>query len=236
MHKEATEFIKIVKDELPSYFIGRPVLEVGSFNVNGTIRTEFEDADYTGIDLVEGPDVDIVGSGHEIKLDRKFDVVISMECMEHNPHFIETIENMLHHCSDEGIVIITAASIDRPEHGTSRTDPDESPGTSAVGWDYYKNLRISDIIATFEKNNNFKFRCYYNYLSNDLYILAIGSKAPQAEHAEEKFYAIQQHLYSSFQRAAGERYMGALQYYMQAINQSINRLEKRMIDVEKKLG
>ena len=31
MHKEALEFIKIVKDEFPYYFFGKSVLEVGSY-------------------------------------------------------------------------------------------------------------------------------------------------------------------------------------------------------------
>ena len=65
---------------------GLRVLEIGSADINGSIRSFFPGSDYTGVDLSAGPGVDVVASGHELALpDRDVDLAISCECFEHNP-------------------------------------------------------------------------------------------------------------------------------------------------------
>jgi hypothetical protein len=46
------------------------VLEIGSYQVNesGSLRAIFSGCSYTGVDLAEGPGVDIVASGHDVNL------------------------------------------------------------------------------------------------------------------------------------------------------------------------
>jgi len=39
-------------------------LDVGSFDVNGSLKDLFDD--YTGIDMREGPNVDIVANSHKL--------------------------------------------------------------------------------------------------------------------------------------------------------------------------
>lgn len=39
---------------------------------------------------------------------------------------------------------MTCATIGRPEHGTERTTPGDSPLTIAKGWTYYRNLISED--------------------------------------------------------------------------------------------
>jgi len=56
------------------------VLEVGSLNINGTVRDFFDAEEYIGIDIGEGPGVDVVSGGHKYKSKKKFDCVISCEC------------------------------------------------------------------------------------------------------------------------------------------------------------
>ena len=59
---------------------GSTVLEVGSYDVNGSIRSVFEVSDYLGIDLVEGPGVDVVGDLRKLDFNsKKFDFVLSSE-------------------------------------------------------------------------------------------------------------------------------------------------------------
>ena len=122
------------------------VLEVGSYDVNGSMRKVFEGAsEYVGVDLVEGPGVDVVGFGHELDHpDASYDVVVSGECFEHDPHWQQTFANMVRLVRPAGLVAFTCASHGRPEHGTRRSDVSDSPGTQAVGSDYYRNLVAED--------------------------------------------------------------------------------------------
>jgi len=66
------------------------VLDVGSRDVNGTYRPLFAIPGwtYTGIDVVAGPNVDIVVDPYEWKLPRTYDTVVSGQCMEHVPDMI----------------------------------------------------------------------------------------------------------------------------------------------------
>jgi hypothetical protein len=87
-HQQQLDFIKSVKDQLPEYFKGTKVLEVGSLNINGSVRQFFEPDQYIGCDLGEGAGVDIVCRGHELPYpNESFDVVISCECFEHDRHW-----------------------------------------------------------------------------------------------------------------------------------------------------
>lgn len=122
------------------------LLEVGSYDVNGTVRELFSGArEYVGVDLVAGPGVDVVTAGHEIgEPDGSYDVVISGECFEHDPHWRETFANMVRLARPGGLVAFTCASRGRPEHGTRRSTVGDSPGSQSVGWDYYRNLTAHD--------------------------------------------------------------------------------------------
>ena len=50
-HHQEFEFIAAVKAALPQFFSGQRVLEVGSLDINGSIRTAFDACDYVGADL-----------------------------------------------------------------------------------------------------------------------------------------------------------------------------------------
>lgn len=62
------------------------VLDVGSYDVNGTYRPMVEGRgwEYTGLDIQAGPNVDVVGKPYKFPLPgASFDVVISGSTMEH---------------------------------------------------------------------------------------------------------------------------------------------------------
>jgi len=60
------------------------VLDVGSYDINGTYKPLFRPWRYTGLDIEPGPNVDVVAKGpYDFGLDRAYDVVISGNCMEH---------------------------------------------------------------------------------------------------------------------------------------------------------
>jgi SAM-dependent methyltransferase len=148
-HLQQLRFVSLVDEMfLPTTKASMQILEVGSYDVNGSIRRLFADSKYTGVDLCEGPGVDLVCSGDELTFaDESFDLALSMECFEHNPHWRETFINMHRMTRNNGVIIVTCASQGRFEHGTSRTSPSGSPGTHSLGSEYYRNLLPCDFEA-----------------------------------------------------------------------------------------
>lgn len=139
-HQSQLDFVARVRKQFPQYFMSRKVLEVGSLDINGSVRQFFEDCDYTGVDIGEGKGVDLVSKGEDLTFpDNHFDVAISCECFEHNPEWVSTFANMVRMTS--GLIIMTCATTGRPEHGTRRTSPSDAPFCG----DYYRNLTEQDI-------------------------------------------------------------------------------------------
>ena len=92
-----------------------------------------------------GKGVDVVCPGQDYTAPaRSFDVVISCEMMEHNPNWRETWLNMLRMVREDGLLVMTCASIGRKKHGTSDSTPFDSPLTVATGQNYYRNLVETD--------------------------------------------------------------------------------------------
>lgn len=138
-HQAQIDFVAQVKAKYPDFFSNKKVLEVGSLNINGSIREFFTGCDYLGVDLGPGRDVDMVCPGELLDFaDGEFDVACSCECFEHNPKWLETFVNMVR--MSRGLVFFSCATIGRPEHGTPRTSPTDAPYCG----DYYKNLAEQD--------------------------------------------------------------------------------------------
>lgn len=170
-HIEQKEFIGLVKAYFPEYFSNRNVLEVGSLDINGNTRNFFSHCHYTGIDVAAGPNVDIVCQGQDYAApDNTYDVVISCEVMEHNPYWVHTMKNMTRVCKANGLIIMSCATKGRKEHGTARTDPDSSPLTVELGWNYYKNLTEQDF-KNQGADQGIESVFWVNWKSFDLYML-----------------------------------------------------------------
>jgi SAM-dependent methyltransferase len=180
-HADQFEFVKLVKQYLPAFFEGSSVLEIGSSDINGSVRSFFSGAkSYTGVDVAEGPGVDKVCQGQLIDYPTgTFDVVISCECMEHNPFWIETISNMFRMVKPAGLMIISCATIGRAEHGTSRTTVNSSPLSVGIGWEYYRNVSIQDFKRAFTLNNWCEdYVLLANWHNCDLYFVGIRKPLP----------------------------------------------------------
>lgn len=143
-HKEQIEFCKRVKEARPEYFKNKKVLDCGSLDINGNNRYLFEDCEYTGIDVGEGKNVDIVCPIHEFKAeDESFDFIISTECFEHDLHYKKSFRNIIRMLKPNGMFLFTCATTGRKEHGTADTSPKDAP---LLEWqDYYKNLTQEDL-------------------------------------------------------------------------------------------
>jgi hypothetical protein len=147
-HIEQIRFVESVKNQFPKNFTSCKVLEVGSLDINGSVRQCFIDCEYVGVDLQPGKGVDLVGPVHTLLLG-KYDTVISCECFEHDKYWKETFQKM--YDSSRFLVLFSCATTGRSEHGTTRTSPQDSPFTN----DYYMNLTAQDFINAFDLDKMF---------------------------------------------------------------------------------
>jgi SAM-dependent methyltransferase len=95
---------------------GKRVLEVGSYDVNGSVRPIIEllePREYVGIDIAPGPGVDVICRAERLveKFGRvSFDVVISITSLEHIKDWRGAISNMKNICKPGGLLIIIVPS------------------------------------------------------------------------------------------------------------------------------
>jgi SAM-dependent methyltransferase len=166
-HPEQMRFVASLTRTFPWHFRNTKVVEVGSLDINGSVRQFFyEPTLYIGCDVGAGPGVDIVCAGHELPFANKFDVAISCECFEHDKHWQKTFAKMVEMVKDNGLVIFSCATTGRPEHGTTKSSPQDAPYTN----DYYKNLTKEDFEASFDLKKLFlKYEFSTNEGSKDLY-------------------------------------------------------------------
>jgi SAM-dependent methyltransferase len=182
-HTEQMNFITSVRDMFSWAFHDRRVLEVGSWNVNGTVRPLFERCSYLGIDLAPGDCVDLVCKGADYRSDQPFDTVLSTECFEHDEQWADTLRNMIRHTKPGGLMIITCASTGRAEHGTRRTSPDASLSSSFS--DYYRNLTAQDFEQAVDLRALFSVHEFSNgNAGRDLYFWGIRSAEPVHDQPE----------------------------------------------------
>ena len=97
------------------------VLEVGSYDVNGSVRPLFKNRhrfpEYTGIDMREGPGVDIVGLASNLPFEPEtFDCVVTTEMLEHDSRVWVSVQEFFRVLKPGGHVIITTRNIGFPFH------------------------------------------------------------------------------------------------------------------------
>lgn len=107
---------KFAKKYIPN-LSNKKVLDVGSYDVNGTLKPIFEEANYVGLDMESGPNVDVVSDAHNIPFEKEhFDVVISSSCFEHDDMFWVTFLEMCRVVKPGGYLYVQAPS-NGPYHG-----------------------------------------------------------------------------------------------------------------------
>lgn len=136
-HPAQQAFCQSIRDANPERFANVSVLDVGSLDVNGNNRHLFDGGTYLGLDRVPGPNVDHVGD--IMALAKTFDLVISTEALEHDPHWRTTFVAMC--IMAQKSLLVTCAGPGRPEHGTRRM-----PKANMVcDQDYYRNIAPSEL-------------------------------------------------------------------------------------------
>jgi SAM-dependent methyltransferase len=86
------------------------VLEVGSLNINGTVRSVIKNKNYIGIDAVAGNGVDVVMDLFDIDIKFEvgsFDIVVSCELLEHVEDWFGAIQKMWKMLRPQGQLVLT---------------------------------------------------------------------------------------------------------------------------------
>jgi hypothetical protein len=137
MHQQAFEWIaaQVARSARPA----PSVLEIGSLDINGSVRPLFPGAShYHGLDLVAGDGVDEVADAATWTPPRTYDVVVSAEVLEHAPAWRANHTMMWAATAPGGLLFMTCAA-----------DP-RAPHSAVDGWDvrdgeYYANVGAADV-------------------------------------------------------------------------------------------
>lgn len=139
MHPEAFAWVSRWATDEPI-----TVLDIGGRDINGTSRDLFPAADYTALDIMAGPAVDIVADAATWTPDREYDLVICTEVFEHTPHWPAICATAHKACRTGGRFVATMAGPGRPPHsavdGAHRLYPGE----------HYANVRPDDLRQVLE--------------------------------------------------------------------------------------
>jgi SAM-dependent methyltransferase len=167
---------------------GKRVLEVGSYDVDGILRGLIESwspAQYIGVDIKEGPGVDLVCDAEEL-LDKfpaeNFDVVFAVEVLEHviNPKTV--ISNMKRLCKRNGIILLTTRSKGYPFHPSPydfwRYEPSDMES-------FFSDCEIIDLEKDFDSPGVFvKVKKPDDFAENDLSKLELYNIATNKQALE----------------------------------------------------
>src|SRR5688500_7599507 len=92
MHKEALSWGQRIIEALdldPKF-----VLDLGGRDNNGSFRPFFPDASFKVVDVVDGPDVDVVADAADFDPQKIYTVVLCTEVFEHTPRWPEIVRTM----------------------------------------------------------------------------------------------------------------------------------------------
>ena len=174
-HPRQMNFFKIVFERFPTLM--DKVVDIGSMDINGgphTIAKKMAN-EYLGIDIGEGPNVDVICSAHKVEYPSNyFSCAMSSQCFEHNPLWRESLVNMIRMTNPGGLIVFSCSGTGFGEHGTTRSDLGfAAPAAIRLNQEHYKNVRIKDL----EKSLNLEIlfeRTYYYHDYKDRCLYFVG--------------------------------------------------------------
>ncbi len=137
MHPSAWEFL--VGALAPYVGTNGRVVEFGAQDLGqGSPRCLFPFAEYTAVDLVAGPGVDVVTDAADWEPEDFYRVAISAEVFEHAERWREIVATARKALMRGGVFVVTCAVPPRRSHSAvgNETVPDG---------EYYQNVRISEL-------------------------------------------------------------------------------------------
>jgi hypothetical protein len=131
MHIQAFQFVESVLRGLPRR---ERVLEIGSRDINGSIRQLFAGARwYCGIDCAPGAGVDCVADGASFRTEEAPDTVVCCEVLEHAEQGEAIVRNAFEQLQSGGVAIFTMATEGRAPHSAVH-------GGALQPGEYYRNV------------------------------------------------------------------------------------------------
>lgn len=133
MHAEAMEFLRRLTIE-------GPVIEIGSRNVNGSARDAFPGVEWFGIDMEDGPEVDLIADATTWSPNARFRAVVCCEVLEHEVawrHLLKHVATWSHQAIP---LIITCAGPGRQPHSAIDGGPLREG-------EYYANISAEELRA-----------------------------------------------------------------------------------------
>lgn len=119
------------------------VVEIGSRDINGSVRALFTGARYVGLDLYPGPSVDRVGDALDYEPGYPVDQVVCCEVLEHAERWPELIAAAAGWLRPGGHLVITCA-------GPGRTPHSARDGQRRLDGEYYGNVSVDALAKAIE--------------------------------------------------------------------------------------
>lgn len=166
MHTAAYRFVEAVLTDHP-LAAGATVLEIGAYDVNGSVRPLFLDGTYTGIDVRPGPGVDIVADCADYDGHDAYDLVISTEVMEHMADPAALVACAWRSLRPGGRVVLTMAGPFRPPHSVN--------GGQIDAGEHYANITPEQLPALLIGYQDVQI--IHNAVAHDLYATATKPEA-----------------------------------------------------------
>jgi SAM-dependent methyltransferase len=141
------------------------VVEVGSRDINGEIRSLIDAGTYIGIDLEDGPGVDVVADCRFWEPPWKASLVVCAEVLEHAGDPRAVVDACISYLRPGGRLVITCAGPGREPHSGhdgGPVDPDE----------HYANVDPDDLEKWLAEDLE-AVRVRYNGIAHDCYATGI---------------------------------------------------------------
>lgn len=141
------------------------VVEVGSRDINGSIRSLVDAQVYVGVDLEDGPGVDVVGDCRFWSPPWQASLVICAETLEHAPEPREVVDACISYLRPGGRLVVTCAGPGREPHSGhdgGPVDPDE----------WYQNIDPADLEKWLAEDME-AVTVRYNGIAKDVYATGI---------------------------------------------------------------
>ena len=130
MHGSAYEYVARAEAQHGPF---RRVCEIGSRNINGSVRPVFDGCHYVGVDIQPGPDVDVVADAADWDTAERFDCVVSTSVLEHTPEAPALVASAARLLEPGGMFVMTCAGVGWAPH--SAVD-----GGALRPGEYYENV------------------------------------------------------------------------------------------------
>lgn len=118
MHAEVRRWVAAAVERFGPF---SRVVEFGSRDINGSVRSLFECVEYVGLDIAPGPGVDVVADAATWR--GGADVVVCCEVFEHTPTWPAIVLSARKALPAGGVFIATCASEARTPHAARDEEP-----------------------------------------------------------------------------------------------------------------